>query len=146
MLFKTSSLIAILTILACNHQSAQAQEVDKARRLTSVIVVSPMVGKGTYDDPRRPAVIKVAEKQQEGERVASYRYLISDDGRSAIVEISGLDGGKRADLRTRTDLATDVIEKEQMRKEDAENVLKRVKKDFRWEDLAGVRVPAGVGK
>lgn len=138
--------IALLTILVCGQRPVESQELDKARRLTSVIVVSPMVGKGTYDDPRRPAVMKAAEKQEEGEQVASYRYLISDDGRSAIVEISGLDGVKRADLRTRTDLVTDVIEKEQMRKEDAESVLKRVKKDFRWEDLAGVRVPVEVGK
>lgn len=133
------SFIIFLAAASIVPVPTQAQELHKARRLTSIIVVSPMVGRGTYEDPRRPAVIQAEEMKGEREQAVSFRYLIGDDGRSAIVEISGMSGVKRAELKSRMDLATDVIEKESTRKDDAEIILKRVKKDFRWEDLAGVQ-------
>lgn len=141
-------LTALVCFIAASSSMARtdAQELDKAKRLTSIIVVSPMVGRGTYDDPLQPAVIRASEKKDEDGRGVSFRYLLGDDGRTAIVEISGLSGAKRADLKTKTDLATEVIERETTKKEEVETVLKRVKKNFRWEDLAGVRVSSEVGK
>lgn len=132
-------------LLVLNHHPTHAQELDKVRRLTSIIVVSPMVGKGTYDDPRRPAVIR-ARLGEGAEARIGYRYLISDDGRSAIVEISGLDNAGRAAIKASPDQASEVFERDKSTKEDVETVLKRVKKEFRWEDFAGVTVPAEVRK
>ena len=142
-LIQTVTIICALLVLS--HCSIRAQELDKVRRLTSIIVVSPMVGKGTYDDPRRPAVMG-ARRGEEADARIGYRYLISDDGRSAIVEISGLDGAGRAAIKASPDQASEVFERDKSTKEDVETVLKRVKKDFQWEDFLGVAVPVGVKK
>lgn len=44
------------------------------------LLVVPMTGAGTWEDPKRPAIV--------GESGAPFRYQVSDDGTMALVEAS----------------------------------------------------------
>jgi hypothetical protein len=55
-----------------------------------VLLVVPMVGAGTYEDPRRPLVMgRPSQGLPPG--IVSIRYEESDDGKTALVEVVARD-------------------------------------------------------
>lgn len=82
------SAAAVLTF--CGPLVAQtASGRDWAERM---IVVVPMTGKGTFEDPVRPAL---PVEQLDGRDGVGYRYEMSDDKRSAIVFLTSARVGAR---------------------------------------------------
>lgn len=81
--------------------------IDLGQTYERAIVVSPLTGKGTYDDPLRPAVIPARLKRDEKERaeakgadvILGYAWTPTDDGKSAIVEVVVRDGEAMAEFR-----------------------------------------------
>jgi hypothetical protein len=70
-------------------QSARSQpHVDAGLLHHRVLAVVPIVGKGTFDDPKRPMFAPIPSQQVPTDRsgVIAYQHLVSDDGKFALVE------------------------------------------------------------
>ena len=105
-----------------------------------MIVVVPMVGKGTFDDPVRPGLPLEALGSREG---VGYRYELSDDKRSAIVYLTTGRVGRLKELPAKAQglgLGLQVIEHERLGKAGVEVELRKIRKDLTLERLAGLPV------
>ena len=67
--------LAVLSLMAVSAQSARIG--GNGERF---LVLVPMVGAGTFEDPKRPAFLREAG--------VAFRYQLSDDGATAIAEVS----------------------------------------------------------
>jgi hypothetical protein len=84
-----------------------ATAIDLGQTYERAIVLSPLTGRGTYDDPLRPAVIPARLKRDEKERaeakgadvILGYAWMPADDGKTAIVEIVVRDAEAMAEFR-----------------------------------------------
>jgi hypothetical protein len=56
-----------------------------------IIAVVPLIGAGTYADPRRPLFAPDSKDLHNPNGIHSYRWEASDDGRHAIVEFVARD-------------------------------------------------------
>jgi hypothetical protein len=101
-----------------------AQSVPSRAATGRTLLTVPVTGRGTWDDPKRPAFVKEAG--------VAFQFTLSDDGTMAIVEASPR---TLAELRRLTDL----VAKEPRAKlflsgkdngADVLNECKRLKKDF----------------
>jgi len=88
------------------------------------LVIVPMTGTGTWADPRRPALPRDAG--------ASFRYVLSDDGNTAIVELSGGAPPQREKIEAELskDARVKVFRPSKDKKNDVENEIRKIKKDF----------------
>lgn len=121
--------------------SAAQYRVDDRNRHEKVIAVVPMVGAGTYADPKRPLFAPASLDGQSG--IVGYSFQMSDDGKFAIVEFAAR--SRRALLPILNSGRTDVkaFVKGRDRKEDIELEIKKFKKDFDAEKLSGEGVRGG---
>ena len=89
-----------------------------------MLVVVPMVGAGTWEDPRRPALVREAG--------VAFRYQVSDDGQTAIVEVSprGPLDWKRVEESIRKEPRAKVFRPSKDKQDDVVFELKQLKKDF----------------
>ncbi len=71
----TRYLLAILSLMALSAQSARVG--GNGERF---LLLVPMVGAGTFADPKRPAYLREAGD--------GFRYQLSEDGATAIAEVS----------------------------------------------------------
>ncbi|MEZ5356660.1 MAG: hypothetical protein R2762_28825 [Bryobacteraceae bacterium] len=99
------------------------------------LAVVPMVGAGTFEDPKRPlGMPKPGEHSRDGSGVISYRYEVSDDGQSALVEVVTRDRGELGkvleSIRTRGGTNARVFEKGRATKGEIEAEFRGRKKDF----------------
>ncbi|MCX6633452.1 MAG: hypothetical protein NTW28_38140 [Candidatus Solibacter sp.] len=136
MRFKTVSFSMglLLTVLPGLVQ-AQGRVVGDgwAERL---VVVVPMTGKGTYDDPRRPDLGTLEAKDTA---LTGWRYELSDDGKNAIVLLSGAHLGQARAVTAKASLAhATVYERGRHSKEEIETEMRKFRKDFSLERLVGI--------
>ncbi|HEY3444429.1 MAG TPA: hypothetical protein VGK29_27005 [Paludibaculum sp.] len=107
-----------------------------------LIVVVPLIGAGTFDDPVRPALPLEQLGSQDG---VGYRYELSDDKRSAIVFLTSARVGRLRELAAKAQglgVGLQVIEHERLGKAGTEVELKKLKKDLSLEKLAGLPPPS----
>jgi hypothetical protein len=129
---------AICAAVICSVCWGQGQ--SGGRRLLAVV---PMVGQGTYEDPKRPMFVP-AQGQQGVADDLSYSALPSDDGRFAIVEFSlskpSKEGMKSLDaIAGSTAAGVQVFERGKQGRDDVERELRKVRKNFSFEELAGLK-------
>lgn len=119
--------IALFSLLIPAISLAQPK-VDPANLHERIIAVVPMIGAGTYADPKRPLFTPAPEDKQSG--IVAFSYVLSDDGKSAIVEIAARDAKALTPLLQsgRNDVL--IFRKGKDRKEDIERELKRFKSDL----------------
>jgi hypothetical protein len=101
-----------------------------------IIAIVPLIGAGTYADPRRPLFAPDSKDLHNPNGIHSYRWEASDDGRYAIVEFVARN---RAALLPILNDARVVraFEKGRVKKTDnIEAVLKTFKRDSRLFDGA----------
>ena len=123
-----------------------------------IVVVVPMVGKGTLEDPIRPKHTPVAmspalfeklkkegklEPQREKndaekiadekKRIGAYSYVMADDGKRAIVEFVARDREAFADILR--DPTVKAVEKRKLAEKAELDELRKVKKNFELSDL-----------
>jgi len=70
--------------------SAFAQHrVDPGSMYARVYAIVPMIGSGTWDDPRRPMFAPVPQQMTPGNRtgIIAFNHVESDDGTLALIEI-----------------------------------------------------------
>ena len=126
-----------------------------------IVVVVPMIGKGTLEDPIRPKHAPVAmsgalfeklrregkleplrEKSDdekiadEKKRIGAYSYVMADDGKRAIVEFVARDREAFADILR--DPTVKAVEKRKLAEKAELDELRKVKKNFELKDLRTV--------
>lgn len=134
-----SGLLLVLTLSV----PAVGQKGPNAGWAERMIVVVPMIGKGTFDDPVRPGLPLEQLDSREG---IGYRYELSDDGRSAVVYLLSARVGKLRALPAKAQglgLGLQVIEHERAGKAAVEIELRKFRKDLTLERLAGLAVADG---
>jgi hypothetical protein len=156
----------VLVLIFTVSLQAQFYRVSPEQWGERLVAVVPLVGNGRPDNPIRPkfvpAPLTAAERQAsrlEGARLAnearegkidraaeivmkrqlhSFSWVLSDDGKSAIVEFVAAHRDAFAEILQ--DKAVKVFDKKatlssEGGKQAAKDELRRVKKDFEWEDL-----------
>ena len=101
-----------------------AQNVRFGEGGGKTLLAVPMVGAGTWADPKRPAFVREAG--------VPFRYQVSDDGTMALVEASPRNLAEMAKLAglAKNDARAKVFRPEKDKKSDVEAEFKKLKKDF----------------
>jgi hypothetical protein len=88
------------------------------------LLVVPMIGSGTYSDPKRPAFVREAG--------LPFRMQVSDDGTMALVEVSGRTPGelRRLEEQVKTDARAKVFHAGKDKSADVVAEFRKYKKDF----------------
>jgi hypothetical protein len=65
------------------------QRVDPGSMYARIDVIVPMIGSGTWDDPKRPMFAPTPQQMAPGNRtgIIAFNQVQSDDGNSALIEI-----------------------------------------------------------
>jgi hypothetical protein len=90
-----------------------------------------MVGTGTYDDPMRPLFAPAkggVERETPG--IVSFRYEVSDDGKTALVELVAPTREALKAVLESSRSGVRVFERGKATKEEIEAAFRQHKKDF----------------
>ena len=119
---------------------AQPHRVDPRNMYERVLVVLPIVGKGTYADPRRPLYAPASAAINPISRTAilGFTYVLSDDGQSALAEFVAKDRSAFKDILNDKTLKPFLKNRDKV--EDALTEFKKHKKDFDFKHF-GVAIP-----
>lgn len=119
-------------IAVCASCVFAQNQVDPRNLHERVIAVVPIIGAGTYADPKRPLFAPTPTETSKGGGIIEYQWTPSDDGRYAVVEFVAK---TRAGLMSiMTDARTlKVFEKGKSKKDEVEKELKKYRKDFSLE-------------
>jgi hypothetical protein len=129
----------LLLILFLTPVLAQ-QRVDPKNLYVRVICIQPMIGKGTSEDPRRPALVPKPGVKASIEGILGYSYQSSDDGKWALVEYVARNREALLPLLEETKFTVKSFEKGKYSRSAIEKELRRYKQDFDLDTL-GVSVP-----
>jgi hypothetical protein len=99
------------------------------------LLAVPMVGAGTWEDPKRPAFVR--------ESGVPFRYQVSDDGTMALVEASprNLAEMGKLDALAEKEPRAKVFRPEKDRVADVVAEFKKLKRDFDVESFARLGAP-----
>jgi hypothetical protein len=87
-------LVFLLGFLLCASTLLAQQAVNPRNRYERLICIVPMIGSGTYEDPRRPAYAPTSsqpDQAEPGKGILAYSFQASDDGQFALVEFVAMD-------------------------------------------------------
>lgn len=103
------STIGILVILLGIASALVAQQHRVAPRnlYHRIIVVVPLVGQGTPEDPKRPQYTPLSTAAGSRDGIIAFSQRVSDDGQYAIVELVAADRAAFRELLA--DLRPDVL-------------------------------------
>lgn len=151
------SCVAIALFIAFSGLTARAQQpLSQSRRYDRILCVVPMIGKGTWDDPRRPMFTPTRSERSQREsllliaprnekiaalntEIVGYRYEVSDDGRFALVEFQARSARAFDHILARKDAGIKIFQPGRSRREEVEAEFRKHKKDFDWKRFWGVR-------
>jgi hypothetical protein len=113
--------------------SALAQPGVVAAGGERVLVTVPMVGSGTWNDPKRPAMLREAR--------VPFRFVLSDDGNTAIVLAAprGPLETKTLEERLRDEPRAKVFRPAKDREADVVTEVRKLKKDFDLSELGALK-------
>jgi|WetSurMetagenome_2_1015567.scaffolds.fasta_scaffold564460_1 hypothetical protein len=123
-------------LLACGLQGQSRGPLPMQGE--TLIAVVPMVGAGTFEDPKRPMFSRALAQANPS---VSFRYVLSDDGQSAIVLFSAPFREHLADILQSRAGGVRVFERGALARSALEAQLGLVRRGFRLEQLLGVAVP-----
>jgi hypothetical protein len=118
------------------------QRVDSRHLYERTLAIVPVIGKGTFDDPKRPmyaplpAALRSAAASRTG--ILGFSHVLSDDGQHALVEFVARD--RTAFQQILADPSVKSFVKGKDKREDIETEFKKYKKDFDFKTF-GVRMP-----
>jgi hypothetical protein len=143
MIRRFSPAVLLVALLCAPTMQLTAQpRVDVRSRYERVMAIVPFIGKGTFDDPKRPmyaptpSELQVATTTRKG--IIAYTHVTSDDGTRALVEFVAID--RSAFQHILADPTVKAFLKGRDRREDLEAEFLRHKKNFNFA-LFGVRMP-----
>lgn len=126
--------IATLAVVLAAMPLGAEKRMDSVDRYERILLSVPLIGTGSYVDPRRPMYIPARfEPSKDG--IIEFHFDITDDGKRAIVELVATD--RRAFDAILSDKRGDVkiFEPGKQKKEDVEIEVKKEKKDFDMDKL-----------
>ncbi|MBI4910106.1 MAG: hypothetical protein HY820_41195 [Acidobacteria bacterium] len=98
----------------------------------------PMVGAGTARDPKRPLLAPAhGENAATGTAISGFRVWLSDDGRTALVEIKARDARAFAPFLTANRADVKTFERGKSQLADVAREFQKVKPSFSVNQLAG---------
>lgn len=128
----------LIAPLCCYGQGHPSREASLER----MIVVVPMVGAGTAEDPRRPMGMPAGDAKQESP--VGYRYVVSDSGRLAIVAITAPSRKHLDSVLTGYGALAEAFNPLNHERATVEKALKLIRRDFDLDSFLGViRLPGG---
>ena len=139
--FSPAVLLLALLCTEARHLRAQPR-VDARNMYERVLAVVPMVGRGTFDDPKRPmyapspSELHLSTTTRTG--ILGFTHVMSDDGQFALVEFVARD--RSAFQQILSDRSIKAFLRGRDKREDAEAEFLRHKKDFDFAKF-GVRMP-----
>ncbi len=79
----------VFTLLFFSIPSIAQHKVDSTQLYERVFAILPMVGQGTWDDPKRPMFTPLPSAVNPGDRsgIIAFHHEVSDDGQFALAEI-----------------------------------------------------------
>jgi len=145
MVFSRSGLInpyILLIVSAVCHEMAAGQNMAAFGAGEVILVVSPLAGKGTLDDPVRPAIVAQL-KQAIGTKPIRYRWIPSDDKKLAVVEIRVMEPEVAAEGRriAASMPQTSYFERGAKSRAEVLEEIRKVRKDFTFEHFATATGP-----
>jgi hypothetical protein len=124
---RLQSLRVFLAVLSISTFALGQDRVDPKNMHERMTAVVPIIGAGTYADPKRPML--APEPQEKASAFLSYSWEPSDDGRYAIVEFVALDRKAFAAILSDSRTLKSFI-KGRDKGADIEKELKVFRKDF----------------
>ena len=131
---------APVLLLAASISPAFSQQKVPLRNMHErLLLVVPMIGAGTTEDPRRPMFVPAPTPNEppSPDGIIAFTFQESDDGRYALVEVVARD---RATFKAIFDAQSSrgdvkVFQKGRDKKEDIEKEFRKHKKDFDLDKL-----------
>jgi len=120
------------------------QRVDSRNLYERITAILPIGGSGTFADPVRPlytplpAALKAAATSRSRTAILGFTYVLSDDGKHALVEFVARD--RAAFQQILADPTVKSFVKGKDKRQDIEAEFKKYKKDFDFTHF-GVRMP-----
>ena len=133
--------LVILSILFCAPSIWSQKRVDTRNTYERLLCVVPMVGAGTYEDPRRPAyapATPLPDQAPSREGILAFAYQLSDDEQFALVEFVAVSRSAFRDILTDTNVKAFV--KGKVKRSVIESEFKKYKTNLDLDKLE-VRVP-----
>lgn len=128
------SLLALLTPAFAQHGSPVHVRTER------IVAIVPMIGAGTWDDPKRPMFVPGrGEARSATPGITSFRYQVSDDARFAIVEFQAPSRRELKAILESTASGVKALDPTRLTKAQAEAELKLVKRDFDLDRFLGGR-------
>src|SRR5258708_3481370 len=139
----TSYLTCVLIFGAFAPNALAQKKVDARLTYERVWAVVPMVGAGTLADPKRPMYVPRPFALSTASRtgILGYIQLMSDDGKSALVEFVARDRSAFTDILA--DKTIKAFLKGRDKREDVEAEFKKQKKDFDFTSFGVGRLVRG---
>ena len=115
------------------------QRVDPKNRYERLWCVVPMVGQGTFDDPRRPQYAPLAGAAAVDPStldasaipgIIAFSFQVSDDGNYALVEFVARDRAAFKDILADNRPVVQAFAKGTAKRADIESAFKLLKKNF----------------
>ena len=132
-------VVLCLVALICLIPKSFAQQPVAPENLHErVWAVVPMIGTGTAEDPKRPAYVPAPPppgKEPAPSAFLGFASVISDDGKTALVEFVARDKSFFKDLLADTRPSVKVFVKGQATRADVETEFRKVKSTFSLEQL-----------
>ena len=139
------AVLCALTVVFCLNAASQPGGNLKFQRIIAVV---PMVGAGTYSDPKRPmfcpSPAELATATEGGKRpwLLSFHFELGDDGQTAIVEFTAPDRPSLNAILRSTDARVTIYEPNKITLDNLKQALQKVKATFDLERFHG-GYPAG---
>jgi len=158
MLFLKRAFLLLMFLLALGSFLFGQRRVDNRHLHERILCVVPMVGAGTYEDPRRPAFaptaadfratdasITLSETPNPGDqasdpKIVAYSYQLSDDGQFALVEFVARDQIAFREIYAAQAQGIKVFKKGIQSRTEILREFRKYKRDFNLE-TQGVNLP-----
>ena len=136
------NVVVFALLFAAVHPCWSQRRVDPRNSYERILAVVPMVGAGTFADPKRPLFAPVPSTQPSGDRsgIIAFNFVTSDDGRFALVEFVARDRAAFAPILADRRPGWQVFERGKASREAVEAAFKALRKDFDFSRF-GVAVP-----
>lgn len=131
--------VTLSTVISITFLQAQ-NAVDRRNVGERIICIVPMVGEGTYEDPKRPLYApKSEELSKDGSGIISFSFEVSDDGKTALLELVARtpEPFKIIQQENRSDVR--IFRKGLTTKEQIEAAFKVHKKDFKADSFGDIQ-------
>jgi len=111
------------------------RSVDPVNVQEQMIVVVPLIGSGSLEDPKRP-LFAPTSGNFDGKGTTGYKFVLADDGKTAIVQFTAPSAKAFAAIAADSRVVR-AFQKGKDQPVDIERELKRLKASFDLEAFAG---------